>query len=91
MLEQNRKEFLEQYNSMMTHFMKHLLSTDYVNFSYYFLALRYINGMLDSDITKLSYEEETRFGLSYMDCLSKMGNEYAKKYLKSSEDLFSQE
>ena len=86
LLKAKRKDFLKKYNSTLTFFMKRLKQTKYADYSYYYLALRYLSGMLDSDITKLSYEEEQKFGLSLMDSLSKMGNEYAVKFFEPLEE-----
>ena len=79
----NRKAFLDKNNSLLTKYMGIVKNNpNYSDYSYYFLAMRYLGGMLDEDITKLSKDEMTKFGSSMLDCLSKMGNKYAKAFLE---------
>ena len=87
LLEDNRKLFLDGNNSNLTFFMKRVRESKYSDYAYYFLAIRYLTGMLDSEITKLSMLEERKFGVSLLDCLSKMGNKYAKEFYDYINDL----
>lgn len=86
-LDENRKIFLEGNNSNLTFFMNRVRESKFSDYAYYFLAIRYLTGMLDSEITKLSISEERKFGVSLLDCLSKMGNKYAKEFCDYINDL----
>ena len=80
-IEENKKMFFEAYNGKLTSWMSLVkASNEYSDYAYYYLALRYYFGMLDKTITLLSDEEMNTFGTSMLDCLDKMGNQYATKF-----------
>ena len=79
--------FFDKYNSSMTGFMRRLQeSTDYYEFAYYYLALRYKSCMLDPRLTGYSFDEESSFGEQLLFYISYMGNRYAKRYLNFFKD-----
>lgn len=76
-----RKSFLQRYNAKLTGLMEILSrSSEYSDYCYYYLALRYIYGMLDQDITKLEYYQENEVGRQIMHCLLVMKNKYAVEF-----------
>lgn len=83
-----KRKFMEAYNSNLTLCMD-VATRDpkYSDYAYYYLAVRYYYGMMDNDITRLSDDEMNSFGISLMDCLTKMNNKYAMEFSRIMKDF----
>ncbi len=81
--ENSKKVFLKSHEKLISRLMsKARESKKYSDYAYYFLALRYWFGMMDSDITNMDQFEEKSFGISLLDCLENMGNSFAHDFFK---------
>lgn len=79
---QSRNAFFDNYNSAITKLMENVQNSNkYYQYAYYFLAMRYFMGMLDSRLTNYSFDQERAFGLQLIEYLSYIGNQYAKNAL----------
>ncbi len=78
---ENKKIFFEKYNSKLTKYMSRLVNTQInSDYAYYYLAIRYLFGMMDETITMMDNDQMRRFADSLLDSLRKMGNKYAKAF-----------
>ena len=78
LVSQRKQEYLQKYNGTLTKYMRIVeKDPEYSSFAYYFLALRYITGIMDEKKTGLTEQQEKLFGESLMECLSIMENKYA--------------
>ncbi len=74
-------DFIREYNGHMTELMSIIHDSQrYCGFSYYYLALRYLTGMLDSDLTHYTPDQERSIGDQLMLYFSYIGNKYAIDY-----------
>ena len=82
-----KKEFLDKHGKNLSAAMYQLTqSRDNADYAYYYLALRYLFGMMDESITLFGEEQMALFGESMLDSLWKMGNKYAKAWHELQED-----
>ena len=84
---EKKKEFLGKYEKNITAAMRSLAeSAANADFAYYYLALRYLLGMMDESVTLMDEKQMAVFGESLMDSLWKMGNKYAIAWHELQED-----
>ena len=84
---ETKKEFLDKHGKNLSAAMYQLTqSRDNADYAYYYLALRYLFGMMDESITLFGEEQMALFGESMLDSLWKMGNKYALAWHELQED-----
>lgn len=84
---EKRKAFLDKYNKRMSACMYRLVESGAnADYAYYYLALRYLFGMMDESITLIGEEQMALFGESMLDSLWKMGNKYAMAWHELQEE-----
>ena len=84
---ETKKEFLDKHGKNLSAAMYKLAqSRENADYAYYYLALRYLFGMMDETITLIDEKQMALFGESMLDSLWKMGNKYAMAWHELQED-----
>lgn len=74
----HKKEFLDEFEDSIEECISTLSSTEiYSDFANYYIAIRYLIGMMDNEKVKYTDFEMERYGMSLLENLKKAGNKYA--------------